>query len=196
MPVFRSSVFWGRLSRLPYLLSVLGLSLILLLAQPLLLELPNFIESGRILDSLWRGDYEVYGAATDAAIQQTDYQTARYAAVAALTMALFAAFLILSARRLRDLGRPGLYAWIALVPFVGAQALFAVLIRKRNMASVRPPEPDMNALSGFFSFEGRARCSASAWVAAQAAETLLAARIAGAQTAPCSTPPSPTSAST
>ncbi|WP_426040382.1 DUF805 domain-containing protein [Brevundimonas sp. TWP2-3-4b1] len=123
-----SSVFQGRMSRRPYFLSVLGLWVILLAAQSLLLDLPNFIESGRILDSLWRGDYEVYGAATDAAIQQTDYQTARYAALAALTLALFAAFLILSARRLRDLGRPGRYAWIALIPFVGAPALFAVLI--------------------------------------------------------------------
>ncbi len=64
------------------------------------------------------------------------------------------------------------------------------------MASVRPLEPDINALSGFFSFEGRACRIASAWVAAQAAEPLLAARIAGAKTASCSTPPSPRSAST
>ncbi|WP_428152188.1 DUF805 domain-containing protein [Brevundimonas sp.] len=116
------------MSRLPYFLSVIGLWLIMLLAQPLLLDLPNFIESGRILDSLWHGDYKVYGAAIDAAIHETTNQSARYAALAAVTLALFGAFLILSARRLRDLGRPGRYALIALVPFVGAQALFAVLI--------------------------------------------------------------------
>ena len=126
--MFHSSVFRGRMSRLPYFLSVIGLWLIMLLAQPLLLDLPNFIESGRILDSLWHGDYEVYGAAVDAAIEQTKNQSARQAALAALMLSLFAAFLILSARRLRDLGRPGRYAWIALIPFVGAPALFAVLI--------------------------------------------------------------------
>nr|WP_303696281.1 DUF805 domain-containing protein [Brevundimonas subvibrioides] len=116
------------MARLPYFLSVLGLWLILLLAQPLLLDLPNFIESGRILDLLWDGDYEAFGMAADAAIHKADYQTARYAALAALALALFAAFLMLSARRLRDLGRPGRYALIALIPFVGAPALFAVLI--------------------------------------------------------------------
>jgi uncharacterized membrane protein YhaH (DUF805 family) len=116
------------MSRLPYFLSVLGLWVILLLAQPLLLDLPNFIESGRILDSLWDGEYEAYGMAVDAAIHQTDDQIARSAALGALMLGLFAAFLVLSARRLRDLGRPGRYAWIALIPFVGAPALFAVLI--------------------------------------------------------------------
>ncbi len=126
--MFRSSVFRGRMSRLPYFLSVLGLWVILLVAQPLLLDLQNFSESGRILDPLWHGDYEVYGAATDAAIHQTTNQSARYVALATLTLVLFGTFLILSARRLRDLGRPGHYAWIALIPFVGAQALFAVLI--------------------------------------------------------------------
>ena len=126
--MFRSNVFQGRMSRLPYLFSVLGLWLIMLVAQPLFLGLQDFTESGRILSSLWRGDYEVYGAAIDAAIHQQQYQTARYAAFGTLTLALFGAFLILSARRLRDLGRPGRYAWIALVPFVGAPALFAVLI--------------------------------------------------------------------
>ena len=123
-----SSVFRGRMSRLPYLLSVLALWVILLAAQPLLLDLPNFSESGRILDLLWDGEYEAYGVAVDAAIDQTANQGARSAALGALMLGLFAAFLILSARRLRDLGRPGRYAWIALVPFVGAQALFAVLI--------------------------------------------------------------------
>lgn len=116
------------MSRLPYFLSVLGLWLILLLALPVLIDLPTFTESGRILDLLWDGDYEAFGMAADAAIHQTTNQGARSAAMSAVILALFGAFLILSARRLRDLGRPGRYAWIALVPFVGAQALFAVLI--------------------------------------------------------------------
>lgn len=116
------------MSRLAYFLSVLGLGVVLLLAQPLLLDLPTFTDSGRILDLLWRGEYEAYGTAVDAAIHQTANQDARSTALGALMLGLFASFLILSARRLRDLGRPGRYAWIALVPFVGAQALFAVLI--------------------------------------------------------------------
>ena len=64
--MFRSSVFRGRMSRLPYFLSVLGLWLILLAALPLWLDLPNFAESGRILDLLWDGDYEAFGMAADA----------------------------------------------------------------------------------------------------------------------------------
>lgn len=123
-----SSLLGGRMSRLPYFLSVVGLWVILLVAQPLLLNLPSFTESGRILDLLWDGDYQAFGMAADAAIHQSGNPGARYAAAGAVMLALFAAFLILSARRLRDLGRPGRYAWIALVPFVGAQALFAVLI--------------------------------------------------------------------
>lgn len=126
--MFRSNLFRGRMSRLPYFLSVLGLWVILLLALPLLLDLPTFTESGRILDLLWDGDYKAFGMAADAAIHQTTNQGARSAALAALVLGLFAVFLILSARRLRDLGRPGRYAWIALIPFVGAPALFAVLI--------------------------------------------------------------------
>ena len=124
----RSILFEGRLSRMPYFLSVMGLWLVLLLAQPLLLGLPDFTESGRILNLLWHGEYEAYGAAVDAAIDQFSDQSARSAVFGFVILALFGAFLILSARRLRDLGRPGRYAWIALIPFVGAPALFAVLI--------------------------------------------------------------------
>jgi len=126
--LFRSKLFQGRMSRLAYLFSVLGLWVIMLIAQPLFLGLQDFAESGRILDPLWRGEYETYGAAVDAAIHQQQHQGARSAAFGALIVTLFGAFLVLSARRLRDLGRPGRYAWIALVPFVGAPALFAVLI--------------------------------------------------------------------
>ena len=107
------------MSRLPYFLSVLGLWLILLLALPVLIDLPTFTESGRILDLLWDGDYEAFGMAADAAIRQTTNQGARSAAMGAVILALFGAFLILSARRLRDLGRPGRYAWIALVLLPG-----------------------------------------------------------------------------
>lgn len=116
------------MSRLAYLLSVMGLWLAVLLAQPLLLGLQDFLESGRLLDMLWRSEYAHYGAAVDAAIDQQRHPWTRSAAFGALVLSLFGAFLILSARRLRDLGRPGRYASIALVPFVGAQALFAVLI--------------------------------------------------------------------
>ena len=126
--MFQSRLFQGRMSRLPYFLSVMGLWLVLLLALPVLMDLPTVTESGRILDLLWDGDYRAFGMAADAAIHQTASQGPRYAATGVLMLALFGAFLILSARRLRDLGRPGRYAWIALVPFVGAQALFAVLI--------------------------------------------------------------------
>ncbi|MFC5345857.1 DUF805 domain-containing protein [Brevundimonas staleyi] len=112
------------MSRLAYLISVLGLWLVLFATQPLILGLPDFAESGRILYPLWRGEFQTYGAA----IHQQDQWSTRYAVLGALTFGLLAAFLVLSARRLRDLGRPGYYAWIALVPFVGAQALFAVLI--------------------------------------------------------------------
>lgn len=126
--MFRSILFEGRMSRMPYFLSVLGLWLILLAAQPMVLGLTDFAESGRILVPLWRGDYEVYGAALDAAIHQQDHQTARYVAFASLFLSLFSAFLILSALRLRDLGRPGRYALISLIPFVGGPALFAVII--------------------------------------------------------------------
>lgn len=136
--MFRSSVFWGRMSRLPYFLSVLGLWLILLLVLPVLIDLPTFTRSGQILDLLWDGDYEAFGMAADAAIHQTATPSAHYAATGAVMVALFGAFLILSARRLRDLGRPGRYAWIALVPFIGAQALFAVLI-------LLPGDADENA---------------------------------------------------
>ena len=126
--MFQSRLFQGRISRLPYFLSVMGLWLVLLLAQPLLLGLNSFIDSGRVLDWLWDGDYQAYGAAVDAAIDQTTNQSARYVALSVVTLSLIAAFFVLSARRLRDLGRPGRYALIAFVPFVGFQALFAVLI--------------------------------------------------------------------
>lgn len=126
--MLRSLLFQGRISRLPYFLSVMGLWVLLLWALPVLMDLPTFSESGRILDLLWDGEYEAFGMAADAAIHQTASQNRRYAATGAVMLALFGAFLILSARRLRDLGRPGRYAWIALVPFVGAQSLFAVLI--------------------------------------------------------------------
>jgi len=118
----------GRNSPLPSFDLASALWVLLLVAQPLLLDQPNFSESARMLDPLWHGDYELYGAATDAAIHRTTNRSARYVALATLTLVLFGTFLILSARRLRDLGRPGHYAWIALIPFVGAQALFAVLI--------------------------------------------------------------------
>ena len=118
----------GRLSRLAYLFSVLGLGIALVIAHRLVLDLTSFTEAARVLNPLWQGDLQVYGKAVDVAVHNSDQHVVRYSALAATLVAALLVFVSLSFRRLQDMGRPGYYACIALVPFVGAQALFAVLI--------------------------------------------------------------------
>ena len=64
----------------------------------------------------------------DAAVQANDTSVVRYAFLGLLFVAMFASFLALTARRLHDIGRPDRYGWISIIPFVGAPAVFAVLI--------------------------------------------------------------------
>ncbi len=118
----------GRLSRLPYFLWVSAWAIALLLVQPVVLGLSGFAESGLMLDPLLRGHYEAYGSAVDRAVHATDARDIRYLVLGLLFVGMFGSFLALTARRLHDIGRPGHYAWISVIPFVGIPAVFAVLI--------------------------------------------------------------------
>lgn len=118
----------GRLSRLPYFLWLPAWAIALFLAQPVVLGLSGFAESGLMLDQLLTGNYEAYGAAVDRAVHATDAWAIRYLVLGLLFVGMFGSFLALTARRLHDIGRPGYYAWISVIPFVGVPAVFAVLI--------------------------------------------------------------------
>lgn len=133
----------GRLSRLAYLFSVLGLGIALVVAHRLVLDFSSFTEGVLVLNPLWQGDLEVYGKAVDRAVHRSDHHALRYSALGIALIGALLVFGSLSSRRLQDMGRPGYYACIALVPFVGAQALFAVLIflpgdLHENRYGVRP----------------------------------------------------------
>lgn len=117
----------GRLDRRGYGLAVLGWMLWLMVVQRFTVGLPDFTTSGRLLDMLWDGD-RAWGPTLDAAVHAAGDLQVRYAVFAALVTLSFASFLTLTARRLHDIGRPAAYAWIAVLPFLGPQAVFYVLL--------------------------------------------------------------------
>lgn len=117
----------GRLDRRGYGLAVLGWMLWLAVVLRLTAGLPDFTTSGRLLDMLWDGD-RAWGPAMDAAIQSAGDFELRYVVLFGLLALAFASFLALTARRLHDIGRPAAYAWIAVLPFLGPQAVFYVLL--------------------------------------------------------------------
>lgn len=117
----------GRLDRRGYGLAVLGWLLWLMLAQRFVVGLPDFAASGHLLNLLWDGD-SAWGRAVDSAARAANGFEARYVILFALLATAFASFLALTARRLHDMGRPGGYAWIAVLPFLGPQPVFYVLL--------------------------------------------------------------------
>lgn len=117
----------GRLDRRGYGLAVLGWFLWLMVVQRFTVGLPDFTTSGRLLDMLWDGD-KAWGPTLDAAVHAAGDLEVRYAVFVALVTLAFASFLALTARRLHDIGRPASYAWIAVLPFPGPQAVFYVLL--------------------------------------------------------------------
>lgn len=117
----------GRLDRRGYGLAVLGWMLWLAVVLRLTAGLPDFTTSGRLLDMLWDGD-KAWGPTLDAAVHAAGDLEVRYAVFVALVTLAFASFLALTARRLHDIGRPAGYAWIAVLPFPGPQAVFYVLL--------------------------------------------------------------------
>lgn len=117
----------GRLDRRGYGLAVLGWFLWLMVVQRFTVGLPDFTTSGRLLDMLWDGD-RAWGPTLDAAVHAAGDLKVRYVIFFALVTLAFASFLALTARRLHDIGRPAGYAWIAVLPFLGPQAVFYVLL--------------------------------------------------------------------
>ncbi len=117
----------GRLDRRGYGLAVLGWMLWLVVVHRFTAGLPDFTSSGRLVDMLWDGD-RAWGPALDAAVHAAGDLEVRYAIFFALVTLAFASFLALTARRLHDIGRPAGYAWIAVLPFLGPQAVFYVLL--------------------------------------------------------------------
>jgi uncharacterized membrane protein YhaH (DUF805 family) len=118
----------GRIDRRTYLALVFLWLLAVALLQPLILGLPDFTSSGRLLNELWDGNAREWGVQVDAYVHTAGNRVIRYSAYGVLWLAALASFLCLSAKRLHDLGRPGRYVWIGLLPFIGAQALFYVLV--------------------------------------------------------------------
>jgi uncharacterized membrane protein YhaH (DUF805 family) len=118
----------GRIDRRTYLTFVFLWLLAVALLQPFILALPDITSSSRLLNELWDGNAREWGVQVDAYVHAAGHRMIRYSAYGALVLTAFASFLCLTAKRLHDLGRPGLYAWIGLLPFVGAQALFYVLV--------------------------------------------------------------------
>lgn len=118
----------GRINRRTYLALVFLWLLAVVLLQPAILGLPDFTSSGQLLDELWDGNAREWGVHVDAYVHAAGNRVIRYSAYGVLWLAALASFLCLSAKRLHDLGRPGRYAWIGLLPFIGAQALFYVLV--------------------------------------------------------------------
>ena len=118
----------GRIDRRTYLALVFLWLLAVALLQPFILALPDFTSSGRLLNELWDGNAREWGVQVDAYVHAAGNRVIRYSAYGFLWLSALASFLCLSAKRLHDLGRPGRYAWIGLLPFVGAQALFYVLV--------------------------------------------------------------------
>lgn len=117
----------GRLDRRGYGLAVLGWALWLAVVQRLIAGFPDFRTSGRVLNMMWDGD-DAWGPSIDAAIHAAGALEIRYILLFALLALVFASFLALTARRLHDIGRPGGYAWIAALPFLGPQPVFYVLL--------------------------------------------------------------------
>ena len=117
----------GRLDRRGYGLAVLGWLLWIAVLQKFVVGFPDFETSGRILNLLWDHD-QGWGPAVDVAVDGAGDSRVRYAALFALLCLAFASFLAMTARRLHDIGRPAVYAWIALLPFLGPQAVFYVLV--------------------------------------------------------------------
>ncbi len=117
----------GRLDRRGYGLAVLGWGLWLLVVHRVTVGMPDFTTSGHLLDLMWDGETG-WGSAVDTAIHAAGDFQIRYALLFGLLAVTFASFLALTARRLHDIGRPAAYAWIALLPFLGPQAVFYVLL--------------------------------------------------------------------
>ena len=118
----------GRIDRRTYLALVFLWLLAVALLQPFILGLPNFTSSSQLLNELWDGNAREWGVQVDAYVHASGNRAIRYSAYGVLWLAALASFLCLSAKRLHDMGRQGRYAWIGLLPFIGAQALFYVLV--------------------------------------------------------------------
>lgn len=117
----------GRLDRRGYGLTVFGWLVLIAISQKFIAGLPDFATSGRILNLMWDGDAG-WGPVLDAAVHAAGDIEIRYGALGALLAIAFASFLALTARRLHDFGRPAGYAWVAVLPFLGLQAVFYVLL--------------------------------------------------------------------
>ena len=118
----------GRIDRRTYLAFVFLWLLAIVVLQRFILALPDFTTSGRLFDELWDGNAGEWGVQADAYVHAAGHRVIRYCAYGALGLTALASFLCLSAKRLHDLGRAGRYAWIGVLPFVGVQALFYVLV--------------------------------------------------------------------
>ena len=117
----------GRIDRRGYAGLVLTWLILIAILQTLIIGLPDFATSGRLMDMMWDGDL-AWAQAVDRAVQENAVWWPRYVAFGLLLVVGFASFLAVSARRLHDIGRPGGFALISFLPFVGPQAVFWVLL--------------------------------------------------------------------
>jgi uncharacterized membrane protein YhaH (DUF805 family) len=140
----------GRLDRRSYLAAVIGLMIVAVFLTGLARGELVFTPGGAMLDNLWDASYGAYGRELDEIAARSWVSLSAVLAVHGL-VAL--SFLSLSARRLQDMGRPGVYA--ALFPVVGA-AVFAFIL------AVLPGDKQENAHGPAKTTRGDAQNGASA----------------------------------
>lgn len=127
----------GRTDRTGYVVSQLGLWLWLnVLTSLMRLRLDDFSGTGQLLDALWDRNLGVYW--TLLRQPEISLNLVVAAAVVALHVLGVWSFLAVTARRLHDMGRPGVYAAAALLVGPAGVLLLAILPGDRDANAYGP----------------------------------------------------------